>query len=360
MNLRPVVVVALSCSLLAAWTRADPPPPSAEEFRVTDLDTPPILKRPVPPVYPYNMRLAGLEGAVVLEYIVGPDGSVVEAFVVRSNNPWFERPAIDAVLKWKFSPGKKAGRGVFTRVQQSVQFHLDGGGQSLWTAGKAKSRDALPPEFRWDVPPETVHSMFPVYPFADLQAKRSGKAQIRFFIDPRGRVAQSQLVSATTPDMGLAALAAIDGWRFNPARKADGTPSWAVFGLEFGFDRNGGDAPVTDSADTILRLLKKPAATFAQANELDAPLRPLSRRPPVYPSSLQNQGQAGEALIEFYIDARGDAQLPRIVSASAPEFGYAAAQAVATWRFKAPTRQGKAATVRVQVPVNFKLAEEKP
>jgi hypothetical protein len=33
--------------------------------------------------------------------------------------------------------------------------------------------------------------------------------------------------------------------------------------------------------------------------------------------------------------------LPRIVSASAPEFGYAAAQAVATWRFTRPERKGK-------------------
>lgn len=359
MNISLVGAVVLSCGLSLALLAADPAPSKTDEFGLQDPDTPPRLTRPVEPVYPYNMRLAGLEGAVLVDYIVGPDGRVVAAMVAQSNNPWFERPAIDAVLQWKFVPGKKAGRPVFTRVQQLVTFHLEGGGQSLWATSKRKDRDALSPEFRWDVAPETVHSMFPVYPFDDLHAKRRGKAQVQFFIDPTGRVAASKLVSATTPDMGLATLAAIDGWRFKPARKSDGTPSWAVFSIEFAFDRNGGDAPVTDSANNILFRLRKADPDFAAANELDAPLHPLSRRPPVYPSSLEKKGQAGEALIEFYIDPRGDAQLPRIVSATAPEFGYAAAQAVATWRFKAPLRKGKAATVRVQVPIKFNVAEEK-
>jgi len=41
------------------------------------------------------------------------------------------------------------------------------------------------------------------------------------------------------------------------------------------------------------------------------------------------------------------------VSATAPEFGYAAAQAVATWRYEPPLLDGKPVIARVQIPVSF-------
>jgi hypothetical protein len=51
--------------------------------------------------------------------------------------------------------------------------------------------------------------------------------------------------------------------------------------------------------------------------------------------------------------ANSHARRPRIVSASADAFGYAAAQAAATWYFEPPLAGGKPAIVRVRVPVQF-------
>lgn len=47
-------------------------------------------------------------------------------------------------------------------------------------------------------------------------------------------------------------------------------------------------------------------------------------------------------------------QMPHIIEATAPEFGYAACQSVATWRFESPLIKGEPAVVRLQVPVSFK------
>jgi TonB family protein len=112
---------------------------------------------------------------------------------------------------------------------------------------------------------------------------------------------------------------------------------------------------VPDEARRILSALKKNPDTIIGANDLDQPLKPLSRRPPAYPTKFLSTGKTGEALIEFFVDRRGDAQLPHIISSTEPEFGYAAAQAVATWRFEAPLKSGKPATVRVRIPVEFEL-----
>lgn len=48
--------------------------------------------------------------------------------------------------------------------------------------------------------------------------------------------------------------------------------------------------------------------------------------------------------------------LPRMVSASAPAFGYAAVQTVATWRFEPPTSGGKPVMARARVPFTFKAS----
>ena len=106
--------------------------------------------------------------------------------------------------------------------------------------------------------------------------------------------------------------------------------------------------------------MEKQPEKIATLGELDQPLKPRSRRPPVYPTALEQAGQDGEATIEFFVDKNGDAQLPRILSSTAPEFGYAAVQAVATWRFEVPRKGGKPVVARAQIPIGFTLTGHKP
>ncbi|HET7534816.1 MAG TPA: energy transducer TonB [Candidatus Didemnitutus sp.] len=94
-------------------------------FDVANLDQPPQLRVPVQPNYPFEMRRAGISGEVTVEYIVGSDGKVAQAQVIKSSQREFEAPALQAVLKWQFRPGKKGGRAVNTRVQQIITFNLN-------------------------------------------------------------------------------------------------------------------------------------------------------------------------------------------------------------------------------------------
>jgi TonB family protein len=61
--------------------------------------------------------------------------------------------------------------------------------------------------------------------------------------------------------------------------------------------------------------------------------------------------------VEILIDGDGVVCLPRIVSASDPAFGAAAAQAVFGWQFKPPTKAGQPVLTRVRIPFEF---EDKP
>lgn len=345
---------ALLCtgSLIAQDDRDQPPKPAKNQVPPKPLK----LQRPE---YPVNLQRLGLRGAVKVQFVIDEAGAVHDPVVVQSNNPWFERPAMDSILKWKFSPATVDGKKVKTRAMQEIVFDLWGGGDTPWALANQKAKKSLPPEMQWDIAPEPINTAYPVYPFEALQARQKGRTKIVYAIDTEGRVRQAKLLEATTPEMGHAVLAMIDTWRFKPARKKDGTKVATLFGMEHEFlPEDSSDVPVSPAAREILRDLQKNPESIVGAEKLDQPPKPLSRRPPVYPSMLREAGQPGEALIEFYIDERGDVHLPRVVSCSAPEFGYAAAQAVATWRFEPPLKGGKKVTTRARVPVNFGIKNE--
>ena len=88
------------------------------------LDQQPQARVRTPPQYPFEMRRAGITGSAVVEFIIDANGDVRNAFAVRSTQREFENPAIQAVSKWKFRPGKKGGRAVPSRAQQLIEFNM--------------------------------------------------------------------------------------------------------------------------------------------------------------------------------------------------------------------------------------------
>jgi TonB family protein len=344
-----------SLLLLSSWSALP-----GKETAPTSARIPPELIHAVTPTYPYSMRVAGLEGVVTLDFVIDTQGVPRNVYVVESNNPWLERPAIDAVLKWRFKPGRVEGRPVNTRARQAITFQLWGGGDIPWQITKSKDPSKLPPEFRWDDPPEPVAASYPVYPLDLLRTKTKGKVSLLFAVDARGEVTSAKVIESSAPELGQATLAMIDTWRFKPARKKGGEPCNALLHLEYEFKPRGdGDVPVPEGARRVLDRLEDHPERIVSMRDVDAPPVPLSRRPPVYPTALREKGATGQALIEFFIDESGDAQLPRIISATAPEFGYAAVQAIATWRFEPLRHQGKPVIVKVQIPMTFALQEPK-
>lgn len=97
----------------------------ANLFDVKNLDQAPVVKVAVPSDYPYEMRRQAQVGTVDMEYIIDSEGSVVAVAVLESSHPAFEPAAISAVRKWKYRPGRRGGRAVNTRVQQTLRFSLE-------------------------------------------------------------------------------------------------------------------------------------------------------------------------------------------------------------------------------------------
>ncbi len=96
-----------------------------EVFDISKLDqVPEAIYRPQP-VYPYSMRKQGVSGQVLVQFIVEINGTVSSAYAVRSTNKEFEEPAVVAVGRWRFRPGRKAGMTVRTRMEVPIVFTLE-------------------------------------------------------------------------------------------------------------------------------------------------------------------------------------------------------------------------------------------
>jgi protein TonB len=94
-------------------------------FDINNLDQRPVARVQPGPQYPYEMSRAGINGDVVVEFIINTSGDVIDTRVVRSSHREFEVPAMQAVAKWKFKPGRKGGRPVNVRVSQLIEFNLE-------------------------------------------------------------------------------------------------------------------------------------------------------------------------------------------------------------------------------------------
>lgn len=92
-----------------------------------DLDRVPRAKVQVPPDYPYAMKHVGASGTVVVEFDVDVTGRVVRAEATRYTDHEFVEPAVRAVRKWRFEPGRRNGRAVPFRMSIPIEFGIEPG-----------------------------------------------------------------------------------------------------------------------------------------------------------------------------------------------------------------------------------------
>jgi protein TonB len=93
----------------------------AAAVRVGGKIKPPTKIKDVQPVYPAIAQSAHVQGAVIIEATIGPDGKVIDAKVVRSV-PMLDQAALDAVQQWEYSPTLLNGVPVPVVITVTINF----------------------------------------------------------------------------------------------------------------------------------------------------------------------------------------------------------------------------------------------
>ena len=118
------VVGGIPGGTLGGVTSLAPPPPSGPVHVGRDVREPKLVKK-VPPIYPASAQTAKVQGVVIIEAIIGKDGSVKDARVTKSV-ALLDQAALDAVKQWRFIPTQLNGYPVEVVCSLTVTFTLLG------------------------------------------------------------------------------------------------------------------------------------------------------------------------------------------------------------------------------------------
>jgi TonB family protein len=174
----------------------------------------PVKIRDVRPVYPPLAQSARVSGVVILEVLVGPDGRVHEAQILRSI-PLLDAAALDAVKQWLFTPTLL--NGVATPVIMTVTVNF-----TLQEANYVEVPQEVSPEpekVRFGgtrrLSPILVKEVKPSYTAEAMRAGIEGNVELQVEIGIDGTVMGAHVVKGH-PMLNESALTAVRQWRFKP------------------------------------------------------------------------------------------------------------------------------------------------
>jgi TonB family protein len=102
-----------------------PLPPGVERAGQNGVTNPRVLRR-VGPRYTAEAMAAKIEGTVIVECVVHPNGTVDAVRVVKSLDPVYglDDEAVRAAKQWRFEPGKRDGGAVPVLISIELTFRL--------------------------------------------------------------------------------------------------------------------------------------------------------------------------------------------------------------------------------------------
>jgi TonB family protein len=134
--------------------------PPKGPVRVGGKISEPRKTRNVPPQYPEMAKRARVQGTVILEATISPQGRVTDVKVLRGI-PMLDNAAMSAVREWTYTPTMLNGVPVPVIMSVTVNFRLDGSGGTDTTVQRAAK---APKEEQKAAPPPAPAAPAPAAP----------------------------------------------------------------------------------------------------------------------------------------------------------------------------------------------------
>ena len=342
------VVVPFKLAQLAQKKTPVEPPPGLrlEPLPVTKAK---MITSPAPD-YPAELASRRIPGQVVLGFMVEADGTTSGPKVLWASHAAFVGEALLALEKYRFEPARQGPLALSSPATEG-QMEFESLGASRAEV-LAVNQISVVDSDKYGQLPRAIVFPEPIYPRERLLTGEAGSATVEFTVTERGATKDVLLKEASQPEFGAALIAAVEAWAFEPALLTS-QPAAAQLVVAYKFS-----PPTAGVVNRLTLALQPGGAGVGGSGGLDEHLRPIWRIQPAYPQALLGEKLAGQTVIEFIVDHDGRARLPRVVSASQPEFGWAAATAISQWVFARPLRGGQPVDIKVSIPVNFTVPKE--
>ncbi len=169
--------------------------------------------------YPETARKAGVEGTVIVQFVVDENGKVQNPVIVKGVGAGLDEEALRVVRQLTFKPGKQRGRPVKVRMALPIRFELEGKADTAKTASVAPEVDSMPEVLGgFTAIAQRIH-----YPEVAKKAGVEGTVIVQFVVDEKGRVREPRVIQGAGAGLDEEALRVVRTLRFRPAKK-DGKP----------------------------------------------------------------------------------------------------------------------------------------
>jgi TonB family protein len=198
-----VVAVAAHAAEPTAPAAAPAPPAVMSDGMAVAIERP-------PPKFPPAAAKKGIDGCVVVSFLVDAQGKAAAFEVVEAQPKGvFEDETLAAVKHWRFAPPARPGR-----YAQAVQYQIKDRAKQVNTCQPVPSFAALNP----DAPPlmrevQLLNRVMPAFA-ARGDAVDGGCVTVRFQIRHDGFVGDVQVLEARPPSLAEPAVAAVKQWNF--------------------------------------------------------------------------------------------------------------------------------------------------
>jgi TonB family protein len=119
-------VTLLSANDPALIPPADAMPMAGEKKQIAPGDESGLLVKKVSPIYPADAKSAHIEGKVVFETTIGPDGGVEDVRLVSTPSASLALAAFQSVSQWEYKPYRVNGDAVTVESKVEIDFSLGG------------------------------------------------------------------------------------------------------------------------------------------------------------------------------------------------------------------------------------------
>jgi len=153
--------------------------------------------------YPKALKRAGIEGRVVVQFILDTSGRAERqsVTVVETPDSGFDRSAEKFVLAALFRPARVHGRAVRVAMRLPIDFKINDGTSSQGDSDSADNSVYRAVDV--DEQPELLSAPRLVYPSFLQDAGVAGRVMVQFVLDTLGRVEAQSLKVISTPDERL-------------------------------------------------------------------------------------------------------------------------------------------------------------
>lgn len=188
------------------------------------------LTKMVQPAFPSALTTLGIpSGDVTIAISRDAAGTPTDILIIESSHSLFSDAAMEAVRQWRFAPtdelSARTGAPAVVRLSFSFQgvitVHptIDNQFNGNSGAGVRARSTVLPTMQALEASPKPLNYKDPEYPATMAAKGAQGEAKVSFYVDGEGKVRMPHVISASAPEFGAAAVAAVSNWRFNPPKR---------------------------------------------------------------------------------------------------------------------------------------------